>query len=143
MSLWANAEHKEDIKRSHCQIQGKTAWVDPACADCPGFVVLGAAPAPGSTSVSEPQIAHLASILLRGPFAWICCPQLPYHPCENGTHSTCFTAQGGTRRQVGPQEFFLRIRFPPPTPKSPAFSCIGSYLCQKEKSFVRKTAFPC
>ena len=26
------------------------------CADCPGFLVLGAAPAPASTFVSEPQI---------------------------------------------------------------------------------------
>ena len=38
---------------------GKDPWVDPACADCPGFLVLSAAPAPASTSVSEPQIVHL------------------------------------------------------------------------------------
>ena len=29
--------------------QGKTAWLDSACADCPGFLILGAAPAPAST----------------------------------------------------------------------------------------------
>ena len=29
-------------------------------------------------------------------FAWICCPQLPYHPCKNGTHSTCFYCSGQT-----------------------------------------------
>ena len=28
-------------------------------------------------------------------FAWICCPQLPYHPCKTGTHSTCFYSTGG------------------------------------------------
>ena len=33
--------------------------VDSACADCPGFWVLGAAPAPASTFVSEPQIVPL------------------------------------------------------------------------------------
>ena len=41
-----------------------------------------------------------ASILLHGhlvtwTFAWICCSQLPYHPCKNGTHSTCFYSTGG------------------------------------------------
>ena len=41
------------------EIQGKTSWVDSACADCPGFLVLGAAPAPASTIVSEPQIVLL------------------------------------------------------------------------------------
>ena len=39
--------------------QEKTPWVDSACADCPGFLVLGAAPAPASTFVSEPQIVPL------------------------------------------------------------------------------------
>ena len=27
--------------------------------------------------------------------SWICCPQLPYHPSKNGTHSTCFCSTGG------------------------------------------------
>ena len=38
-----------------------------------------------------------ASMLLYGPvdIAWICCPQLPHHPCKNGTHSTCFYSTGG------------------------------------------------
>ena len=27
--------------------------------------------------------------------AWICCLQLPYHPCKNRTHSTCFYSTGG------------------------------------------------
>ena len=39
--------------------QGKTSWVAPACADRPGFLVLGSAPAPASTLVSEPQIVPL------------------------------------------------------------------------------------
>ena len=29
-----------------------------------------------------------------GSFVWICCLQLPCHPCKNRTHSTSFTAQG-------------------------------------------------
>ena len=45
------------------KVQGKT---DSACADCPGFLVLGAAPAPASTFVSEPQIVPCAGILLHG-----------------------------------------------------------------------------
>ena len=38
-----------------------------------------------------------ASVLLYGPLDidWICCPQLPHHPCKNGTHSTCFYSTGG------------------------------------------------
>ena len=39
--------------------QGNTPWVAPACADCPGFRVLGSAPAPAATLVSEPQIVPL------------------------------------------------------------------------------------
>ena len=39
--------------------QGSTPWVAPACADCPGFLVLGSAPAPASTLVSDPQIVPL------------------------------------------------------------------------------------
>ena len=44
-------------------------------------------------------------------FAWICCPQLPYHPCQNGTHSTCFCSTGGhTPREVlGSTPKFLGI----------------------------------
>ena len=74
----------------------------PACADCPcpGFLVLVSAPAPAATLVSEPQIAPCASILLYGPLeiAWVCCPQLPHHPCKNGRTAHVFTAQAGTRR---------------------------------------------
>ena len=63
------------------------------CCDCPGFLGLGSAPAPASTLVSEPQVVPL---LLYGPLdiAWICCPQLHHHPCNNGTHSTCFFSTG-------------------------------------------------
>ena len=55
---------------------------------CPGFHLgLGA-------SDCSPSLAFC----FMGPwtFAWICCPQLPYHhPCKNGTHSTCFYSTGG------------------------------------------------
>ena len=37
--------------------------------------------------------------------SWICCPQLPYHPCKNGTHSTCFGSTGGhTPTKLGSPE---------------------------------------
>ena len=39
--------------------KGNTLWVAPACADCPGFLVLDSAPAPASTFISELQIAPL------------------------------------------------------------------------------------
>ena len=43
-----------------------------------------------------------ASILLYGPvdIAWICCSQLPHHPCKNGMHSTCFYSTGGGKRKA-------------------------------------------
>ena len=40
-------------------VQEKSPWVDSACPDCPGFLVLDVAGAPVSTFVSEPQIAPL------------------------------------------------------------------------------------
>ena len=39
--------------------QRNSPWVAPACADCPGFLVPGSAPALASTSVSEPQMDPL------------------------------------------------------------------------------------
>ena len=45
--------------RASSPIRQRPPGVDPACADCPGFLVLGAAPAPASTFVSEPQIVPL------------------------------------------------------------------------------------
>ena len=44
-----------------------------------------------------------ASILLYGrvDIAWICCSQLPHHPCKNGTHSTCFYSTGGHTPTLG------------------------------------------
>ena len=32
--------------------------------------------------------------------SWICCPQLPYHPSKNGTHSTCFCSTTGHTPRV-------------------------------------------
>ena len=60
--VYEKRPQKHHLRGSHSDTkspQGKTPWVDPACADCPGFLVLSAAPAPASTSVSEPQIVHL------------------------------------------------------------------------------------
>ena len=43
-----------------------------------------------------------ASVLLYKPLdiPWICCLQLPHHPCKNGTHSTCFYGTGGHTPRV-------------------------------------------
>ena len=80
------------------QIQGKTPWVDQSCADCPGFPVLGAGDAPRpklhpGASECAPGLTF-AFMALRAN-SWICCPQLPYHPFKNGTHTTCFCSTGG------------------------------------------------
>ena len=51
--------HKIPRFRGGGIFQGNARWVAPSCADCPGFLVLGSAPAPASTLVSEPQIVPL------------------------------------------------------------------------------------
>ena len=60
-----------------CVCQGNTPWVVSACADCPGFLVLGAAPAPAGTWSREPQTVLLGwHFALRAlDIAWICCLQ--------------------------------------------------------------------
>ena len=89
----------------HQTIQRKTPWVDSTCADCPGFLVLGAAPSTASTvrlgaSDCSPGLAFC--FLAPWAFPWICCPQLPYRPFENGTHSTCFYSTGGYHTTIAP-----------------------------------------
>ena len=75
-------------------LQGNTRWVALqyvlivlVFCSCPGFH-LGLGP-----SDCSPGLAFC----FTGPLdiAWICCPQLPRHPCKNGTHSTCFYSTGG------------------------------------------------
>ena len=59
----------------------------PGCYSCPAFRLrLGA-------SDCSPGLAFC--FMGSWTFAWICCPQLPYHPCKNGMHSTCFYSTGG------------------------------------------------
>ena len=88
------------------KIQGKTPWVDSACADCPGFWVLAPwvllLPRLPPSSRSLGLFPGLAFCFM-GPwtFAWICCPQFPYYPCKKtGRTAHVFTAQGGTRRKI-------------------------------------------
>ena len=59
----------------------------PGWCSCPGFHLR-----PGASDCS-PGLAFR----FMGPwaFAWICCSQLPYHPCKNGTHSTSLYSTGG------------------------------------------------
>ena len=66
----------------------------PGCCSCPGFHLrLGA-------SDDSPGLAFC----FVGPwtFSWICCPQLPQHPCKTGRPAQVLTAQGGTRRSLIP-----------------------------------------
>ena len=80
------------IAPNFIMFQGKTPWVDSACADCPGFVVLGAAPAPasarGGAHADDEHCMYRHHLRLGasdcspglafcfvGPrtYAWICC----------------------------------------------------------------------
>ena len=72
-------------------------------------------------------------------FAWICCPQLTYHPCKNGTHSTCLYSTGGHTPmnylcQIGrfPMEPFLVTLQGPLVP-------IGRYWCPPWPSLFSAT----
>ena len=78
-----------------------TPRVASACADCPGFLVLGAAPAPASTLVSEPQIVppglafcYTGTWTLLGSAAH----SSPATRAKKGCTARVCTAQGGTRR---------------------------------------------
>ena len=57
--------------------QGKSPWVDSACADCPASMVPVLL-VPRLPTSSTSLICFMAS----WTFAWICCPQLPYHLCK-------------------------------------------------------------
>ena len=76
--------------------QGKTTWVDSACADCPGFLGPGCCSCPSfhlrlGASDCSPGLAFC----FMGPwtFAWICCSR-----AKTGRTAHVFTAQEGTRR---------------------------------------------
>ena len=78
--------------------QGKTSWVDQSCADCPGFPVLSAGHAPPPElhpGASECALGLAFSFMPLRANSSISCPQLPYHPCENGTHRTIFLQHKG------------------------------------------------
>ena len=78
--------------------QGKTPWVDSTCADCPGFLCPGFCSHPGfHLGLGASECSPGLAFCFMGPWtvAWICCPQLPHHPCKNGTHSTFFYSTGG------------------------------------------------
>ena len=82
----------------HRATQGKNPWGDSACADCPGFLVSGAADARLPSFVQEPQSAAglvLASWPLRANFLDLLSPALL--PLCN-THSTSFCNTRGTHR---------------------------------------------
>ena len=59
----------------------------PGCCSGPGFHLC-----PGASDCSPGQ-----AFCFMAPWAaaWICCLQLPYHTCKNGTHSTYFYSTGG------------------------------------------------
>ena len=47
--------------------------------------------------------------------SWICCPQPAYHPCKDGTQSTCFcSTRGHAPRNSG--KFGVSVEFPQKSP---------------------------
>ena len=52
-----------------------------------------------------------ASILLCGPLdiAWICCPQLPHHPCKMGRTAHVFYSTGGAHAELNAERLPLLI----------------------------------
>ena len=89
--------------------QEKTPWADSACADCPGFLVLGAADAQAPSFVQEPEAVSLDQYLLHGPFeqnSWICSPvekwDAQHKFLQNkGAHTDIFESVGRNLGQNG------------------------------------------
>ena len=71
-----------------------------ACADCPGFVAPGTAGAPAPGSFRLCLRTSIFAIEALGADSWTCCPQLPYHPCKNGTLSTSFCSTWGAHTDI-------------------------------------------
>ena len=77
--------------------QEKTPCADSACADCPGFLVSGAADARTPSFVREPHAVSLDWHLLHGPFkqnSWICYPSSPATRGKTGRSAQVFATQG-------------------------------------------------
>ena len=75
---------------------------DSACADCLVFGP-GCCSSPGfHLRLGASDCSLGLAFCFMGPwtFSWICCPQLPYHPCKNRTHSTYFYSTGGHTSKV-------------------------------------------
>ena len=93
-----NFEAKHIVKQG--EKRQKDKWYPFHACTPPGLiqhvltVLVGAALGLGA-SETFPGLAFC----FMGPwtFAWICCPQFPYRPCKNRTHSTYFYSTGGTR----------------------------------------------
>ena len=85
-------------------IQGKTPWVDSACADCPGFWGLGCCPPPRLPPPSRSlRLCPWASILLHGSLDILLgsAAQPPHHRMQKtGRTAHVFTAQGGARAET-------------------------------------------
>ena len=79
--------------------QGKTPWVDSACADCPGFLVLGAAHPLASTFVWEPQLVSPGLAFGSWALGHLLgsARSSPTSRAKTGRTAQSFAAQGGTR----------------------------------------------
>ena len=95
--------------------QENTPWVASACADCPGFLVLGAAPDPASTWSLSLRLFTCASILLYGPLD-ICLDLLPAAsppPVQKRDAQHMFLQHRGAHAEVLYWiSFSLRMDFP-------------------------------
>ena len=110
--FWPEEVHFGPFRSANCTLaipekfQGKTPWVDSACADCPGLLVLGAVPGFHLRLGASDCSSGLAFCLV-GPwrFAWISRPHLPHHRTKTKKRTAhVFAAQGGTRRKLGDSE---------------------------------------
>ena len=101
--VWCTGPHDADVKE-----RPPGPWIDSACADCPGFLIPGAAGAqppelhPGASDCAY-ELAFAFMVLRTN--SWICCCQLPYHPCKNRTHSTSFCGTRAHTPNKGPRRW--------------------------------------
>ena len=72
--------------------------------------------------------------------SWICFPQLPYHPCKDGTHSTCFCSTGGHSPRFGSEmcqacsrECVMLVGYPRKTSTEKSCDTIATIFTEYEK----------
>ena len=84
------------------RFQGNTPWVAPSCTDCPGFLVLGSAPAHGfHLGLGASDYSPGLAFCFTGPWTLPGSAARSSHTTHAKTHSTCFYSTGGHTPKVG------------------------------------------